>query len=197
MRSYRSRRNNDATSKLAGSLAESDDILDHLRHHTHRLLQDLAAPPFWPSLRLALRRALHGAKEKRMLSKCNKRMHMHTAGRTSREPALEQHTSLARHASKHQARRAHLVVFDIPLVRSLDLARDTDEALLELVLGRRVNHLGLHLSHIRAPIPFKTDSASHRRASHSATCKIHVVLPPPRTAGRLRLCTSCCMGANV
>ena len=48
--------------------------------------------------------------------------------------------------------RTNLVIFDIPLVRSLDLARDTNEALLELVLGRRVNHLGLHLSHIRAPI---------------------------------------------
>ena len=52
----------------------------------------------------------------------------------------------------------YLLKFNIPLVRPLDLASKTYEALLELLLGRSVDHLRLHLCHIRAPVPDTTQT---------------------------------------
>ena len=77
-------------------------------------------------------------------------------------------------------RRANLIKFDVPTVRPLDLAGNANKPLLEIVLGRREDHLRLDLGDIRAPTVTKL----------LLTRKIAHVLASPCTRNRLALSCS-------
>jgi len=71
----------------------------------------------------------------------------------------------------------HLIKFDVPAVRPLDLAGNANKALLEIVLGRCEDHLRLDLGDIRAPTVHQAVTNTQTRACLGTSFVFDFALP--------------------